>query len=75
MMNLNSSKKEFLRELVFAQSYNLQKLKHESIKQAQRLTLEELKRDGAHNQIHVENLKETMEGMILLLQRPPGSFY
>ena len=75
MMNLNSSKKEFLRELVFAQTYNLQKLKHESIKQAQRLTLEELKRDGAYNQIHVENLKEIMEGMILLLQRPRSSFY
>ena len=75
MMNLNSSKKEFLRELVFAQKYNLQKLKHESIKQAQRLTLEELKRDGAYREIHVENLKEIMEGMILLLQRPPSSFY
>ena len=75
MMNLNSSKKEFLRELVFAQKYNLQKLKHESIKQAQRLTLEDLKTDLAYNKIHVENLKEIMEGMILLLQRPPSSFY
>ena len=75
MMNLNSSKKEFLRELVFAQRYNLQKLKHESIKQAQRLTLEELKGDLAYNKIQVENLKEIMEGMILLLQRPRSSFY
>ena len=76
MMNWNSSKKEFLRELVFAQTYNLQKLKHESIKQAQRLTLEELKRDGAYREIHVENLKEIMEGMILLLQRPyPPSIF
>ena len=74
MMNWNSSKKEFLRELVFAQKYNLQKLKHESIKQAQRLTLEELKRDGAYHQIQEENLKEIMEGMILLLRRPWSSF-
>ena len=74
MMNWNSSKKEFLRELVFAQKYNLQKLKHESIKQAQRLTLEELKRDVAYHQIQEENLKEIMEGMILLLQRPWSSF-
>ena len=74
MMNWNSSKKEFLRELVFAQKYNLQKLKHESIKQAQWLTLEELKRDGAYHQIQEENLKEIMEGMILLLQRPWSSF-
>lgn len=75
MMSLNSSKEEFLRELVFAQRYNLQKLKHESIKQAQRLTLEELKGDLAYDEIHVENLKEIMEGMILLLQRPRSSFY
>ena len=74
MMNWNSSKKEFLRELVFAQKYNLQKLKHESIKQAQRLTLEELKRDVAYHQIQEENLKEIMEGMILLLQRLWSSF-
>ena len=74
MMNLNSSKKEFLRELVFAEKYNLQKLKHESIKQAQRLTLEELKRDVFYRQIQAENLKEIMEGMILLLQRPRSSF-
>ena len=74
MMNWNSSKKEFLRELVFAQKYNLQKLKHESIKQAQRLTLEELKRDRAYHQIQEENLKEIMEGMILLLRRPWSSF-
>ena len=76
MMNLNSSKKKFLRELVFAQTYNLQKLKNESIKQAQRLTLEELKRDPDYNQIHQENLKEIMEGMILLQQRPrPPSIF
>ena len=74
MMNWNSSKKQFLRELVFAQKYNLQKLKHESIKQAQRLTLEELKRDRAYHQIQEENLKEIMEGMILLLRRPWSSF-
>ncbi|CAH3034978.1 unnamed protein product, partial [Porites evermanni] len=45
MMNLNGLRKEVLVELVFAQKYNLQKLKHESIKRAQWLTLEELKND------------------------------
>ena len=70
MMNLNGLRKEVLVELIFAQKYNLQKLKHESIKRAQWLTLEELKNDGVYNQIHEENLKEIMEGMILLLQNP-----
>ncbi|XP_073259305.1 BTB and MATH domain-containing protein 45-like [Porites lutea] len=72
MMNLNGLRKEVLVELVFAQKYNLQKLKHESIKRAQWLTLEELKNDGVYNQIHEENVKEIMEGMILLLQNPPN---
>ena len=74
LMNRNRSKKKFIEELVFAQKYNLQNLKHESIKQAQQLTLEELKTGGAYREIHEENLKEIMEGMILLLQGPRSSF-
>lgn len=72
MMNLNGLGKEVLVELVFAQKFNLQKLKHESIKRAQWLSLKVLKNDVVYNEIHEENLKEIMEGMILLLQNPPN---
>lgn len=74
MMNRNRSGKKIIEELVFAQTYNLQKLKHESIKQAQQLTLEEINGASLYNKIHEENLKEIMEGMILLLQGRRSGF-
>lgn len=57
-------------DLVFAQTFQLEKLKLASVNQAQRLSLEELKRDEMYyDQIQPDNLKEIMEGIIKRLQR------
>ena len=65
-----SAKKDpdIIAELVFAQTYNLQKLKQASIELAQSLTLQELKNQKGYDEIHSENLQEIMEGMITRLQ-------
>ena len=55
-------------ELVFAQTYELKKLKQASIELAQNLTLPELKRQKGYNEIHSKNLQEIMERMITRLQ-------
>ena len=55
-------------ELVFAQTYNLKKLKQASIELAQSLTLPELKKQTGYDEIHSENLQEIMESMITRLQ-------
>ena len=55
-------------ELVFAQTYNLKKLKQASIELAQSLTLPELKKQTGYDEIHSENLQEIMERMITRLQ-------
>ena len=55
-------------ELVFAQTYNLKKLKQASIELlAQRLTLPELKKQKGYDEILPENLQEIMERMITRL--------
>ena len=65
-----SAKKDpdIIAELVFAQTYNLKKLKQASIQLAQSLTFPELKEQKGYDEIHSENLQEIMEGMITRLQ-------
>lgn len=65
---INKSKKEVLVELVFAQTYNLQKLQRKCIQQAQYFSLEELKNDNVYDQIHFESIKDIMEGLIMRLR-------
>ena len=56
-------------ELVFAQTYELEKLRQASVEKAHNLSLEELKKNEMYDQILTENLKEIMEGMITGLRR------
>ncbi|XP_078382324.1 BTB and MATH domain-containing protein 38-like [Oculina patagonica] len=65
----NKSNDKVLTDLVFAQTYELEKLKLASVKQAHCLSLEELKKDKVYDQIQSGNLKEIMEGIIKRLQR------
>ena len=58
-----------LGELVFAQTYKLEKLKRASVDRAFYLRLNELKKDEMYDQIEPDNLKEIMEGIITRLQR------
>ena len=61
-----------LSDLVFAQTYKLEKLRQASVDRAQNLYthyLEELKQDKMYDEIQSENLKEIMEGIIRQLQR------
>ena len=58
-----------LANLVFAQTYKLEKLRRAIVDQAHNLKLEELKHDRMYDQIQTENLKATMEGIIRRLQR------
>lgn len=68
-MKTRQPNKDVIAELVFAQTYDLKKLKRASIELAQNLTLEELKNDQVvYDQIESQNLKEIMEGMIKRLQ-------
>ena len=50
--------KSVVAKLVFAQTYDLEKLKVASVRQAQCLSLEELKQDSLCDQIQPESLKE-----------------
>ena len=69
VMKTRKPNKDVIAELVFAQTYDLKKLKRASIELAQNLTLEELKNDQVvYDQIESQNLKEIMEGMIKRLQ-------
>ena len=69
VMKTRQPNKDVIAELVFAQTYDLKKLKRASIELAQNLTLEELKNDQVeYDQIESQNLKEIMEGMIKRLQ-------
>ena len=73
---ISKSKQEVLVELVFAQTYNLQKLKRKCIQQAQYFSLEELKNDNVYDQIHFENIKDIMEGIIMRLRnKASGPMY
>ena len=61
-----------LSDLVFAQTYKLEKLRQASVDRTQNLyahCLEELKQDEKYDEIQSENLKEIMEGIIRQLQR------
>ena len=57
-----------LADLIFAQTYKLEKLRRASVYQAYNLSLNELKKDKMYDQIQSENLKEIMEGIINRLQ-------
>jgi len=59
-------------DLVFAQTYKLEKLTKASVEQAHNLSLEDLKKNEMYDQILTENLKEIMEGIITRLQRELG---
>ena len=61
-------KNDVLADLIFAQTYKLEKLRRASVYQAYNLSLEELKKDKMYDQIRSENLKEIMEGIIYRLQ-------
>ena len=58
-----------LAELIFAQTYELEKLRQASVKHAHNLKLEELKMNEMYDQIQPENLREIVEGIIIRLQR------
>ena len=51
--------------MIFAQKYELAKLKKAGIEQAYYLTLEELKNDKMYNQIEKKDLMDIMEGIML----------
>ena len=61
-------KEGVLADLVFAQTYKLEKLKLASMNQAHCLSLDELKQDEMFDQIQEDNLKEILEGIIERLQ-------
>ena len=63
------AKESVLADLVFAQTYKLEKLKLASVTQAYCLSLGELKNDEMFDQIQPNNLQEIMEGIIKRLQR------
>lgn len=63
------SKHGALAELVFAQTYKLEKVRRASVDQAHNLSLQELKNNEMYDEIQMENLKEIMEGIIMRLQR------
>ena len=63
------AKESVLADLIFAQTYKLEKLKLASVTQAHCLSLDELKKDEMFDQIQTNNLQEIMEGIIKRLQR------
>ena len=58
-----------LAELIFAQTYELEKLRQASAEHAHYFKLEELKSNEMYDQIQPENLREIVEGIIIRLQR------
>ena len=63
------AKESVLTDLVFAQTYKLERLELASVKQAHCLSLEELKKDEMFNQIQPDNVQRIMKGIIKRLQR------
>lgn len=61
-------KNKVLADLVFAQTYRLEKLKLACVNQAHCLSLEQLKKDKVFGQIQPDNLIAIMEGIIKRLQ-------
>ena len=59
-------------DLVFSQTYKLEKLRQASVEQAHNLSLKDLKKNEMYDQILTENIKEIMEGIITRLQRELG---
>ena len=62
-------RKSILADLVFAQTYKLEKLTLASVNKAHCLSLDDLEKDGMCDQIQPHNLKEIMRGIIKKLQR------
>ena len=58
------AKETVLADLIFAQTYKLEKLKLASMNQAYCLSLDELKQDEMFDQIQEDDLKEILEGII-----------
>jgi len=65
---LKSKPNGAIADLVFAQTYKLEKLRRASLNQAHNLNLEELKKDEKYDQIRADDLKEITEGIIRRLQ-------
>jgi len=63
------AKESVLADLIFAQTYKLEKLKLASVTRTHCLSLEELKKHEMFDQIQPDNLQEIMEGIIKRLQR------
>ena len=63
------AKESVLADLVFAQTYELEKLTLASVNQAHCFSLDELKKDKMFDQIQPDNVKKIMEGIIMRLQR------
>ena len=64
-----AEKESVLADLIFAQTYKLEKLKLASVNQAQRLSLDELRKYEMFDQIQPHNVQKIMEGIIKRLQR------
>lgn len=63
------AKESVLADLVFAQTYKLEKQRLASVAQAHCISLDELKTDEMFDQIQPNNLQEIMEGIIKRLQK------
>lgn len=71
---LKRTRKGIIEELIFAQTYNLQKLKRTSIELAKDLSLQELKRNKLYGKINAENLQGILEEIIIRLEKEVSSF-
>ena len=71
---LKRTRKGIIEELLFAQTYNLQKLKRTSIELAKDLSLQELKRNKLYGKINAENLQGILEEIIIRLEKQVSSF-
>ena len=70
---LERTRKGIIEELIFAQTYNLQKLKRTSIELAKDLSLQELKRNKLYGKINAENLQGILEEIIIRLEKEVSS--
>lgn len=71
---LKRTRKRIIEELIFAQTYNLQKLKRTSIELAKDLSLQELKRNKLYGKINAENMQGILEEIIIRLEEEVSSF-
>ena len=70
---LKRTRNGIIEELIFAQTYNLQKLKRTSIELAKDLSLQELKRNKLYGKINAENLQGILEEIIIRLEKEVSS--